>query len=211
MPRPHRIEFAGAWYHVMNRGIDRGDVFLGDGDRRSFLDELARLDEEFRIECHACCLMNNHYHLLLHTVDGGLGAGMTQLGRGYVRGFNDRHGRDGPLFRNRYTAILVDDDSYLLEVSRYIHLNPVKAGLCQKPGDWAWSSAAAYTSERTRPAWLHTGEILGRFDRQAPRQGYKKFLSEGVDATTADFYKSKRRRSVFGSRLFIETFTGRKP
>lgn len=202
MPRSQRIEFPGAWYHVMNRGVDRGALFRDDRDRERFLGGVAALDAELGIACHAYCLMDNHFHLLLETREGGLGAGMTRLGRTYARRFNDRHGRDGPLFRARYTAVLVDSERYLLEVGRYIHLNPVRAGSVRDAADWLWSSAAAYAGRRPAGDWLHRSVTLARFRGGDPAAAYVRFLEDGVDAATRAFYESKRRRSIFGDADF---------
>ena len=135
MARPLRIEFPGAWHHAMNRGNARQTIFLDKGDYRAFLDLLDECSSMWGLECHAYCLMPNHYHLLLSTPSGNLSRAMRHLDGVYTQRFNRRHDRDGHLFRGRYKAILVDADSYLLQVARYIHLNPIKARLVQDPQD----------------------------------------------------------------------------
>ena len=129
MARPLRIQYPGAWYHVMNRGASHQGIFLDDEDRKDFLKLLGETSKMWRIQVHAFCLLDNHYHLLIHTPLGNLSRSMRYVNGIYTQRFNRRHGNDGPIFRGRFKAILIDADSYLLEVVRYIHLNPVKANL----------------------------------------------------------------------------------
>ena len=142
MSRPLRIEFPNALYHVTARGDRREDIFEDDEDRRMFLSTLARVVTQFNWICHAWCLMDNHYHLLIQTPDGNLSKGMRQLNGIYTQAGNRRHRRVGHLFQGRFKAVLVDSDAYLLEVSRYVVLNPVRAGTVKKPGAWPWSTKA---------------------------------------------------------------------
>lgn len=183
MGHPLRVEFPGAWYHVMNRGAGRRRIFHEDQDRRLFLDLLSEVTQTFHIEIHAFSLMENHYHLLVHTPDSGLGRAMRHLNGIYTYRFNRRHGTDGPLFRGRYKARLVDQEGYLLELARYIHLNPVRAGLTRSPSDHPWTSHRFYLHGNGRETdWLETREILDRFGksgRQA-RRGFDRFVREGV-------------------------------
>ena len=129
MTRPLRIEYEGAWYHVMNRGANRQTVFATERDRLAFLALLGEVSEMFAVEVHVFCLMGNHYHLLLHTPRGNLGGAMRHLNGVYTQRHNRAAGRDGPLFRGRYKAILLDADAWLLQVSRYVHRNPLEARL----------------------------------------------------------------------------------
>src|SRR4030042_5793823 len=129
MARPLRIEFPGAVYHVTSRGNARQTIFIDDEDRGGFLDLLSIVVERFNWICHAYCLMGNHYHLLIETPDGNLSKGMRELNGIYTQHFNRRHGRVGHVFQGRFKAILVEKDSYLLELCRYIVLNPVRAGI----------------------------------------------------------------------------------
>src|SRR6056297_699146 len=154
MARPLRIEFEGAWYHVMNRGAARRDVFVSDTQRERFIQLLADLVDRFGIATHAYCLMGNHYHLLLHTPLGNLGRGMRHLNGVYTQFFNRDQGRDGALFRGRYKAILVDADAYLLHLSSYIHRNPLEAGMVECLTNYPWSSYAAYAGQTKPPPWL---------------------------------------------------------
>lgn len=163
MARPLRIEFPGAWYHVMNRGLGRRQIFQSDDDRQRFLDLLGETFQIFQIEIHAYSLMDNHYHLLVHTPLGGLGRAMRHLNGIYTQRFNKALKTDGPLFRGRYKALLVESEEYLTELVRYIHLNPVKAGLCIDPKEHPWTSHVSYLQPKKKPSWLMTHEILGRF------------------------------------------------
>src|SRR3989338_4300953 len=169
MVRPLRIESPGAWYHVMNRGLGRKNIFLTPQDRSGFFDILGDTSETFKFEVHAYSLMDNHYHLLIHTPKGGLGRAMRHLNGVYTQQFNKRHRTDGPLFRGRYKALLVETDEYLLQLLRYIHLNPVEAGICRNPLEHAWTSHGAYFRPRLRPQWLVRDEVLGRFGSKEKR------------------------------------------
>lgn len=148
MARPLRLEFVGALYHVTSRGDRREPIYEGDEDRSAFLSVLSSVVDRFNWLVHAYCLMDNHYHLLIAMPDGNLAKGMRQLNGVYTQYGNRRHGRVGHLFQGRYKAILVQKESYLLEVSRYIVLNPVRARMVRSAGDWAWSSYRA-TAGRT--------------------------------------------------------------
>jgi REP element-mobilizing transposase RayT len=139
MARPLRIEYPGAVYHITSRGNAYQDVFLDDADRERFLEVLKQTVDRFNWLCHAYCLMMNHYHLLIETVDPTLSRGMRQLNGVYTQAFNRRHERVGHLFQGRYKAILVEKETYLLELSRYIVLNPVRAKMVKKPEEWEWS------------------------------------------------------------------------
>ena len=160
MARPLRIEFPGALYHVTSRGNARQDIALDDEDRAAFLAVLAEARERFAWLVHAYCLMGNHYHLMVETPEANLSRGMRQLIGVYTQRFNRRHGRVGHLFQGRYKAILVERESYLLELCRYVVLNPVRAGLVARVEDWRWSSYAE-TAGRARPGGpVTTGWIL---------------------------------------------------
>ena len=140
MARPLRIEFAGAVYHVTARGDGQEDIYLGDDDRRLFLEVLGEVCERFDWVVHAYCLMDNHYHLLVETPNANLAKGMRQLNGVYTQAFNRGHARVGHVFQGRYKAILVQKESYLLELARYIVLNPVRARMVRSAKDWPWSS-----------------------------------------------------------------------
>ncbi|MEJ2696952.1 MAG: transposase [Candidatus Sulfobium sp.] len=140
MARPLRIEYDGALYHVTSRGNERKRIFRDDEDRAAFLDTLLKVNERYNWMCHAYCLMNNHYHLIIETPDGNLSQGMRQLNGVYTQLFNRRHHRVGHLFQGRFKTILIEKEGYLLEVSRYVVLNPVRAKAVERPEHWKWSS-----------------------------------------------------------------------
>jgi putative transposase len=157
MSRPIRIEFPNALYHVTSRGDRREDIFEDDEDRREFLQTFAQVVEQFNWLCFAWCLMDNHYHLLIQTPDGNLSKGMRQLNGVYTQISNRRHRRVGHLFQGRFKAILVDGDAYLLELARYVVLNPVRAGMVKRPEHWAWSSYRASQGLVPSPAGKGSG------------------------------------------------------
>ncbi len=154
MARPLRIEYPGALYHITSRGNARADIFDDNPDREKFLSILGVVVRKYRWICHGYCLMDNHYHLLVETPESNLCRGMRQINGLYTQGFNRRHGRVGHLFQGRYKSILVEKDSYLLQLSRYIVLNPVKAGMVKAPEDWEWSSYQSTAGLSTAPDFL---------------------------------------------------------
>jgi REP element-mobilizing transposase RayT len=202
MSRPLRIEYEGAWYHVMNRGAGRRQVFRGPAEGRLFLDLLGELDETFGVETHAYCLLGNHYHLLLRTPRGNLGRAMRHLGGLFTQRANRLAGRDGPIFRGRYKAVLIEAEAHLAAVGRYIHLNPVMAGLVRRPEAWRWSSYPAYLGRTVAPAWLHMAETLAGFGTRGARERYRAFVADGTDEETAAFYQRGRLEPVLGGRAF---------
>lgn len=214
MSRPLRIEYPGAWYHVMNRGAARANIFDADDDRRVFLGLLADISRRFSIETHGYCLMNNHYHLLLHTPKAGLGRGMRHVNGLYTQYLNRKRGSDGGLFRGRYKSIVVEDDVYLLQVSRYIHLNPVGIGLAQDPAEYAWSSCSSYTRKTVGSSGVETAyllDMMGGSTASTQRRRYRRFLEEGVDEATQAFYANQRRSPVFGSDAFRDELASDQP
>jgi putative transposase len=205
MARPLRVEFEGAWYHVMNRGADRRRIFLARADFTKFLDLLGEVLKIFGMETHAYCLMGNHYHLLACTPDAGLGRAMRHLNGVYTQHFNRRTHRDGPLFRGRYRAVLVDSDAYRLQASRYIHLNPVDAGIVDRPEAYTYSSYRAYHEPQEEPDWLFTSTLLGHFGPDEPRREYQRFVEDGVDTETRAFHDAERVEPVLGGDAFKAT------
>lgn len=161
MARSLRNDPTGAWHHVMNRGARHQPIYFDDRDRRRFLGLLEDLHREERIETHAYCLMGNHYHLLLFCPDGNLSVGMHDLASRYAQRFNRRHGFDGPLFRGRFLSKPIETDEYLLQVSRYVHRNPLDLDPAADPAAYPWSSYAAYVGHRRPPTWLRCSMVLG--------------------------------------------------
>ena len=182
MTRPLRIEFPGAIYHVTSRGNARRRIFLDDEDRATFLSTLAWVVERFAWICHSYCLMGNHFHLLIETPTPNLSRGMRQLNGVYTQGFNRRHRKAGHLFQGRFKAILVERDSYLLELARYVVLNPVRAKMVKTPGNYAWSSYRSTLGLDPIPAGLSIDWLLGQFAKTKPvaRQRYAAFVQAGI-------------------------------
>jgi REP element-mobilizing transposase RayT len=203
MARPLRIEFPGALYHVTSRGDRREPIYEDDADREQFLATLAEVVERYNWLCHAYCLMTNHYHLILETVEGNLSKGMRQLNGVFTQSSNRRHGRQGHLFQGRFKGILVDKDSYLLELSRYVVLNPVRAGMAQDPEQWFWSSYRATAGESTTPPWLETDFVLRQFaeDRDRAQARYRRFVLEGLGR---DIWQNLRQQIYLGDETFVE-------
>ncbi len=182
MARPLRIEFPGALYHVTSRGNARAKVFTDESDHRMFLDILGFVVKRFNWICHAYCLMGNHYHLLVETPDANLSRGMRQLNGIYTQKFNWKRRKTGHLFQGRYKAILVDRDEYLLELARYMMLNPVRAGRVEDPDDYTWSSYRAVVGQAEKPEFLTTEGILARFGRGNKRaqRRFADFVKAGM-------------------------------
>ncbi len=181
MARPLRIEFAGALYHITSRGNARDDIYLTDDDRRQFLALLHNTVERFDWYCHAYCLMDNHFHLLIETNSPTLSKGMKHLNGMYTQHFNRRHQRVGHVFQGRFKAILVEKDSYLLELARYIVLNPVRAQMVRSAKHWPWSSYRATAGYVENHPCLTTNWILAGFstNKQEALQRYRDFVSAG--------------------------------
>jgi putative transposase len=211
MARPLRIEFSGAIYHVTSRGNARKDIYLDDTDRAMFLGVLAEVISRFKWRCHAYCLMGNHYQLLIETPEPNLSKGMRQLNGVYTQRFNRRHGRVGHVFQGRYKAIVVERDSYLKEVARYVVLNPVRAKRVQHPGDWPWSSYAMTAGKAASPVWLSTDWLLGQLGSQRERaqNAYVRFVEEGQGLPS--LWTNLHQQIYLGSDEFIERLQSRLP
>jgi putative transposase len=164
MGRPNRIDNAGSWYHVFNRGAAKQDIFRSDRDRVEFERLLGLIAERFGIRVHAYCLMTNHFHLLIECPDGQLSEAMHLLGSVFVRHVNERAGRDGPLFRGRFSAKPVATDEYLRRLVRYIHRNPLAFTTVDGLRTYRWSSMRVYLGRRRAPRWMTTQNVLSMFD-----------------------------------------------
>lgn len=206
MPRPLRIEIHDGWYHVMNRGVSHKNIFKNDKHRLTFLDLLGEAASLFQIKIHSYCLMDNHYHLLIHTPQGNLSRAMRHINGIYTQRFNRMEKREGSLFRGRYKAILIDKDSYLTQVSRYIHLNPVAAKLCSKPDMYKWSSCQYYCKNKDNPSWLITKDTLLMMTGRKKKKAYKAFLQNGVNKEISKFYKKNHTSTILGDKLFREKY-----
>ena len=203
MARPLRLEFAGALYHITSRGDRREDIYLAEDDRREFLVLLGHVCDRFNWRIHAYCLMTNHYHLVVETVEGNLSAGMRQLNGVYTQYFNRTHGRVGHVFQGRYKGILVERDSYLLELSRYVVLNPLRAGMVAELIDWPWSSYPAMVGE-TAPDWLAVKPLLACFGEEISqaRERYCHFVAQGVGRNSP--WGELRGQVFLGSDAFLD-------
>ncbi|RJX27578.1 MAG: transposase [Desulfurivibrio sp.] len=204
MSRPLRIEYPGAWYHVMNRGRRQEEIFLSREDYESFIGILQETSAGWNLKIAAYCLMPNHYHLLVSTPDGNIARCMRHINGVYTQRFNRRHGTDGQLFRGRYKAVLVEADSHLLEVLRYIHRNPLRAGLVEKIADFAWSSHQGYLSAARQWEWLHKDLLLAMLcSRESGRRAaYGNFVAQGESEEIERFYSLKSLPSVLGGEGF---------
>jgi len=203
MARPLRIEYPGAFYHVINRGHRQEAIVLDDQDRQRFLSDLERMAGRFHVLIHSYCLMTNHYHIILETPEGNLSRAVQWLNVSYATYYNRRHRCVGHLFQGRFKAILVDAGTYLEALSRYIHLNPVRAGLASHAWGYPWSSCRHFVESRKAPAWLEVNRILAGFGRTGTvaRQRYAAYLSE-PDATNP--FDDVAGGSLLGSKSFVQ-------
>lgn len=211
MARPLRIEYPGAFYHVMNRGQGGEEIFIGERDRRRFLHYLEKTVEQYSIVVHTFCLMPNHYHLLLETPLPNLSRAVQWLHVSYATYFNREHQRKGHLFQGRYKALLVDADAYLLALSRYIHLNPVRAGMVKTPAEYAWGSYSAIVGRSRCPAWLETGRVLGAFPgkRSVAIKEFRHFVEGGDAMAQEDPGRNASGGFILGDRNFLDWATGK--
>lgn len=206
MSRPLRIEYPGAWYHVMNRGAGRRKIFQDDSHYQYFLSLIDDVSTRFGAEFHSYCLMGNHYHLLIHTPEGNLQRIMRHINGIYTQYYNKAMRTDGPLFRGRYKAILVESDNYLLNLSRYIHRNPLEAKVIKSLANYPWSSYPAYIGKDKVPAWLHTEEVFGQMGGARRRflVRYQAYVEDDTDTELETFYRKKARSPILGSESFRE-------
>jgi REP-associated tyrosine transposase len=211
MARPLRIEFPGAVYHVTSRGDRRESIFVDDEDRQSLLEVVAQALSRFDAEALSYCLMGNHYHFVLHTRQANLSLLMRHINGVYTQTFNRRHDKVGHLFQGRFKAIVVDRDAYLLEVCRYVDLNPVRARMVRKPEAWAWSSYRAHVGQTAAPHWLDTkglhGYLLGHparstADRRRAADRYARLVASVPDASLWD--SALRQQIYLGDEAFVE-------
>jgi putative transposase len=203
MARPLRIEFPNALYHITSRGDRREAIYRDDADRRQWLMILGQVCESFNWVIHGYCQMTNHYHLLAETIDGNLSRGMRQLNGLYTQRFNNRYKESGHLFQGRYKAIIVQKESYLLELTRYVVLNPVRAKMVDLPEDWAWSSYRAMSNLEAVKPWLDVDWTLSQFgrDRTNAIASFRQFVLQGKGL--ADPKVQVKNQLFLGSDSFI--------
>lgn len=212
MARPLRLQFPGATYHVFSRGNNRSRIYRTDYDRRKFIDLLGRLREKFAIKIYAYCLMPNHFHLLLETPLPNLSKAVQYLNSTYTAFFNYTHGCSGHLFQGRFKSILVDKECYLLELTRYIHLNPVANGFTRSPGRYRWSSYRSYLRLEGKPIWLETEGVLNSFasNQKKAIKGYREFIEDQMQEKLKDNpLTDVWYQCVLGSSRFIESIKER--
>lgn len=211
MNRPLRIELDSSLYHVTARGDRRDQIYRTDSDRMTWLSLLGDTCARFNFSVRAYCLMSNHYHVLLETANGALGRGMRHLNGNYARYFNRAHGHVGHLFQGRYKAILCQSELYLIELSRYIELNPVRARMVALPNEWLWSSYLAKIGIVDPPAWLNSDVVLASFgsDESTARQGYADFVHAGIGRPSP--LAAVRHQLILGDEEFRGTIIGLEP
>jgi len=209
MARPLRLELAGGLYHITSRGDGGEDIYLDETDRLAWLDVFAQVCQRFNWVCHAWCQMSNHYHLLIETPEANLAQGMRQLNGVYTQSFNRRHARRGHVFQGRYKAIIVERDSYLLELARYVVLNPLRAHMVKRLEHWPWSSYLATCAQADQPPWLQTDWILAQFGQQRARAlaKYVQFVHEG--ARLPSVWAQLHGQIYLGSEPFVKKMQAR--
>jgi REP element-mobilizing transposase RayT len=206
MTRPLRIEYPGAYYHITSRGNERKNIYINKGDRERFLAYLKSAHQRYGAVIHAFCLMSNHYHLFLETPKGNLSQIMRHINGAYTNYFNIRHKRIGHLFQGRYKAIIVEADSYAGELSRYIHLNPVRAGIVDIPEKFSWSSYQYYIGMKKKLDWLTVDFILCYFDNGNlhARKRYQEFVNARINVQYESPLEETVASTILGSDNFIE-------
>ncbi|BCE03008.1 REP-associated tyrosine transposase [Marinicellulosiphila megalodicopiae] len=204
MARPLRIEFAGALYHITARGNARGDIYVDEKDRAGFLELLATACDRYHWICHGYCLMDNHYHLLIETSDANLSKGMKYINGSYTQNFNRKHKRAGHVFQGRFKSILVEQDSHLLELCRYIVLNPVRAQMVRSAKDWPWSSYRGTVDQSKKHDCLTTDWVLSNFGkmRKPAVEKYRTFIKEGKNQPSP--WLQLKNQVFLGSDEFVE-------
>jgi REP-associated tyrosine transposase len=206
MSRPLRIEYPNAWYHVMNRGRRQEDIFKNKSDYDLFIEIIKETMQLWKLRVAAYCLLPNHYHLLVQTPEANLSRCLRHIDGVYTQKFNRLHNIDGPLFRGRYKSILVEADSYLLPLIKYIHRNPVRAGLAEKPSDYEWSSHRLYLAKGKKEDWIFKDFILSMFSgkKEEASRAYKRFVSSEDEERTLRILDKIKWPPFLGSDNFIE-------
>ncbi len=203
MARPIRLEFAGALYHVTSRGDRQENIYEDDTDRKSFLSLLQQIAKDYNWLIHAYCLMDNHYHLIVETPDGNLSKGMRQLNGVYTQITNRYHKKVGHVFQGRYKAILVQKENYLLELARYVVLNPVRARMVKSAEDWPWSSYRKTAGMKSEVQWVSTEWLLAAFASKLgdAQKKYRVFVGQGKNQASP--WESLKNQVFLGSEDFV--------
>lgn len=203
MARPWRIEFEGALYHVLSRGNEQKDIFWDDEDRESFLNCLGEISARFETDIFAYVLMDNHYHILLRTNRANLSKAMQWMGATYTRRFNNKHLRSGHLFQGRFKNIIVQNDAYLMQLSYYIHRNPLRAGMVKRLADYPWSSYSAYAYGKAHPKWLNLDVILSQLDKKERHRQYRE-KTQRYSKEEKRLWEDFRHGLYLGTQEFVE-------
>ncbi|AUB84798.1 transposase [Candidatus Thiodictyon syntrophicum] len=208
MSRPLRIELAAGLYHVTSRGDRREAIYSDDQEHTDWLGVLGEVCSRFNWRCHAWCQMTNHYHIVVETPETNLSKVMRQLNGVYTQASNHRHGLVGHLFQGRFKAILVERDAYLVELARYVVLNPVRAAMVAQAGDWPWSSYRAMVGAEPAPVWLEIDWVLGQFGekRVQAQAGYAAFVGQGIGQPGV--WDGLRHQVFLRSERFVEQHCG---
>jgi putative transposase len=210
MSRPLRIEYSGAWYHVMNRGRRFEKIYSDRQDYQIFTELLKDASEMWKVKIAAYCLMPNHYHILIQTPEGNISRTMRHINGIYTQRYNRKHACDGQLFRGRYKSILVSGDSYLLQLVRYIHRNPIKVGLVDSLNQYEWSSHKGYLSVAKKWNWLHKPFIYSLLSRNKKEwiKRYRQFVSIESDDQITGVIEGKKWPSILGPDSFLDWIKG---
>ncbi len=204
MARPWRIQYEGAIYHVMSRGVGRGNIYLTNDDYSRFLDYVASAKEKFNLDIFAFVLMGNHYHILLRTNEANLSMTMQWIQTAYSVYYNRNHKRSGHLFQGRYKSVLVENESYWHILSLYIHLNPIRAGVVKKLREYKWSSYHDYVNVKKRNKWVNSEAVLEGIcsNKQESRREYGKLIRE-ASGRENDFLEDIKYGMILGSDKFV--------
>ena len=203
MTRPWRIEFEGAYYHILSRGNERRNIFSDNNNRVSFLETLGKMSDRFEVEVYAYVLMDNHYHLLLKTNKPNISKSMQWFGTTYTRQYNIKHKRNGHLFQGRFKNFLIENDEYLMLLSCYIHRNPLRAGIVRRLVDYPWSSYPIYAYGKKSPEWLHTKPILSLLDTKDKHIAYRKMVQD-YSREEKRIWEDFQHGLFLGSQKFID-------
>jgi len=205
MTRPLRVEYAGAFYHVLNRGNAGEKVLSQDRDKEKFLCYMGDAAARYGLGIHTYCLMSNHYHMLVETSGANLSAALQWLNISYAAWYNKKHDRSGHIFQGRFKSYLIDADEYLSTVSRYIHLNPVRARMVEKPGQYPWSSYGCFVGEQKQPEWLKTDTVLELFSAKKAKAkvAYRGFVEDIGIEEVENPHKAAREGFILGGEGFV--------
>jgi putative transposase len=206
MARPLRIEFKGALYHILSRGNERRNIFFGESDYKVFLGVLEEMSERFAVDIFAYVLMSNHYHLLIRTNQGNLSKSMQWVGTTYTRRFNLQHFRSGHLFQGRFKSILVQNDAYLMQLSCYIHRNPLRAGLVNRLADYRWSSYRTYAYKASHTKWLNKDLIISQCNGEDSYKTYREKVLK-YSEEESNVFENLRHGIVFGTKRYLNKIT----